>query len=333
MLCLARLLVVAAVIVAWAAPDSRAREFYIAGWNVENLFDTEDDPSIEGDEEYTPEGAKKWSEERLQIKLDNLAHAITKMNEGRGPDVLGVCEVENRKVVEMLVAKLAPLGRKYEIIHKDSNSDRGIDCAIIYDAGVFELVDHKFHYVDASKTRDIVEAKLRHDGKDLFVLMNHWPSRRNDEWQRCLAAAVLRKRLDDILANDSKADVLLLGDFNDETHNVSIEKFLRATGAPGDLADGAFFDTSAAIKEAGKGSYVFENKWDLIDHIIASPGLLDESGYRWKAGSTQRLEFPELFYQPRFPGAIARPSTSYSKDDFHKNGYSDHLALYCIIEQ
>src|SRR5437667_7432508 len=96
---------------------ARSDEFFVGSWNCENLFDTEDDPKVEGDEEYTPDSPKHWTKERLNIKLNNLSSIIRKMNEGRGPDVLGVCEIENRKVVEMLVEKLKPLGRKYDIVH------------------------------------------------------------------------------------------------------------------------------------------------------------------------------------------------------------------------
>ncbi len=316
-----------------AASLSVADEFYVASWNVENLFDTVDDPSLEGDEEYTPESPKKWAPERLEIKLTNLAKAISKMNDGRGPDVLGVCEVENRKVVEMLVGKLAPLGRKYEIIHQDSPSDRGIDCALIYDANVFQHVDHRFHFIDASKTRDIVEAQLRHDGADLYVFMDHWPSRGNDEWQRCLAAAVLRKRLDAILAADPKADFLLLGDFNDESENVSLTKFLLVAPSPKNLPAGSLVDTTAHVQAEGKGTFVYENKWDLLDHIIISPGLLDNAGYHWKPNSTQRIDFPELIFKPNFPGAIERPNASFNRDRFFEQGYSDHLPVGCVIVQ
>src|SRR5215211_3672539 len=98
----------------------QADEFFIGSWNLENLFDTKNDPSVKGDEEYTPESAKHWTKERLDNKLRNLAKIISKMNDDKGPDVLGACEIENREVLEMLVEQLKPLGRKYEIVHKDS---------------------------------------------------------------------------------------------------------------------------------------------------------------------------------------------------------------------
>jgi endonuclease/exonuclease/phosphatase family metal-dependent hydrolase len=306
-------------------------EFHVAFWNVENLFDLEDDPAVEFDEEFTPRSPKRWTAERLEIKLGNLSRVIRKMNDGRGPDVLGLCEVENRQVVELLVAKLAPLGRRYEIVHQDSPSDRGIDCALVFDAGVFGLANSTFHLVDAEKTRDILEAKLRHDGADLWVFVNHWPSRGNKEWQRVKAATVLRTRLDQILAADPKADFLLIGDFNDEPDNASLKDHLRSAASFENLPAGSLYDTTAPIRAAGKGTFVWNNRWELIDHVIASPGLLDQAGFRWAPDSTRRIEFPELFFHPRFPGAIPRPSRSYSGDDFHKNGYSDHLAVECMI--
>jgi endonuclease/exonuclease/phosphatase family metal-dependent hydrolase len=312
---------------------SFGEEFYIASWNVENLFDLDDDPAVELDEEFTPTAPKRWTADRLERKLGNLAHVIKKMNNERGPDVLGVCEVENRKVVEMLVEKLAPLGRKYEIVHQDSPSDRGIDCALIYDANHFGLADSGFHFVDAEKTRDIVEAKLRHTGTDLFVFINHWPSRNNDEQQRIKAASVLRTRLDEILAADAMADIVLVGDFNDEPDNVSIKDHLRAAASDTDLPAGSLFDTTAAIRAANQGTFVWNDQWQLIDHVIVSPGLLDESGFRWKRGSSQRVEFPELFFQPNLPGAIPRPSRSYSDNNFHRAGFSDHLPVACVIEK
>lgn len=319
------------LLIALTISSAHAAEFYIAGWNVENLFDIEDDPNVRGDEDFTPNSRKRWTRERLQIKLNNLSDAIRKMNGGKGPDVLGLCEVENRKVVEMLRDKLAPLGRKYEIVHKDSPSDRGIDCALLYDATVFGLADSKFHFVDANRTRDIVEARLHRDTGDLFVFVNHWPSRRNPEGERLKAADVLRKRIDQILSADPMADIILVGDFNDEPDNVSLKDRLRAVASKDQLPPGALFDTTASLVAANKGTYLYENRWELIDHIIISPGLLDDSGYQWKDGSSNHIIRPELMYQPPYPNAVARPSTSYTRSNFHRNGYSDHLAVGCVL--
>jgi endonuclease/exonuclease/phosphatase family metal-dependent hydrolase len=315
------------------APPAVAEQFHIAFWNVENLFDLEDDPNVELDEDFTPQSPKRWTAERLETKLKNLSSIIRKLNAGRGPDVLGLCEVENRTVVEMLVAALAPLGRKYEILHQDSPSDRGIDCALVYDAGIFGLADSKFHFVDAEKTRDIIEARLRHDGSDLFVFVNHWPSLNNDEWQRIKAATVLRKRLDEILLADAAADIVMGGDFNDEPDNVSLTHFLLSVTQPENAADGKLYDTTAHLAAEGKGTYVFDNKWELIDHILVSPGLLNRTGFSWRADSSQRIEYPEMIYHPRWANAIPRPSRSYSSNDFHANGYSDHLPVACVIEK
>jgi len=165
------------------------------------------------------------------------------------------------------------------------------------------------------------------------VFVNHWPSRNNDESQRITAATVLRKRLDEILTADPKADILLVGDFNDEPDNVSIKDHLRAVATRDTLPAGALYNTSAPIKAANKGSFVWDNDWNLIDQVIISPGLLDDAGYHWKADSTERIEFPEVFYHPSYPDAIPRPSRSYSDNRFHENGYSDHLAAGCVIVQ
>lgn len=325
-----------AAIVAFASASCAAafaEEFYIASWNVENLFDLDDDPNVEFDEDFTPGAPKRWTAERLETKLKNLASAISKMNDGRGPDVLGLCEVENRKVVEMLVEKLAPMGRKYEIVHKDSPSDRGIDCALLVDTNVFGILDAKFHYIEAEKTRDIVEARLRYDNADLFVFVNHWPSRNNEEWQRIAAATVLRKRLDEILAADPEADIVIVGDFNDEPDNISLKDHLRSRASKDNLPAGALYDTTAPIRAVRKGTFVWDNNWNLLDHIIVSTGLLDDTGFRWKADSSKRIDSPELIYHPTVPDQIPRPSSSYSENSFHENGFSDHLAVACVIVQ
>lgn len=303
-----------------------------AFWNVENLFDLDDDPTVEGDEEFTAAGPKQWSQDRVDTKLDNLARVIKNMNNKNGPDVLGLSEVENRLVVEWLVDRLAPLGRDYKIVHQDSPSDRGIDCAMIYDANQFKLDEATFHFVDADKTRDILEATLTRDGRTITCFVNHWPSRGNPESQRFTAADVLRARVDQWLDNDPLADLVIMGDFNDYPQDPSLSDRLQAVGNLSDLSGDALFNSSwTDAPDQRTGSYVYNDKWGVLDQIILSPGMLMPGGVNWGVGSTQSVVLADdQMYDPRGP-APPRPSRSFSRNTFHANGYSDHLPVQCEV--
>ncbi|SIN78017.1 Endonuclease/Exonuclease/phosphatase family protein [Singulisphaera sp. GP187] len=317
-----------------SAPTAR---LLVGFWNTENLFDTVDDPSVAGDEEFTPSGPKQWTNERLEIKLNNLARVISGMNNNAGPDILGLAEVENRAVVEALVAKLESTGRHFEIVHKDSPSDRGIDCALIYDAEVLKLTGATFHNVDLAPgkpTRDIVEAEFDRDGTPLFVFVNHWPSRGNDESQRLKAASTLRGRVDVILAGRADADFVIVGDLNDESGDKSVKTTLKALGSPTCLPTSALFDAMAPIGEdPDRGTIVFQNHWQVFDHLIVSPGLLDQAGFQLVAGSTSpAIVLDSQLFDPAGT-SIPRPNRSYSGNEFHPTGFSDHLPISCILQK
>ena len=250
--------------------SSAAEEFFIAHWNVENLFDTVDDPDVSGDEEFTPDGPKHSDDKRLETKLDNLSKIICKMNDGHGPD-LGLCKVENRKVVEMLVAKLGSLGRDYQIVLKIPQRLRGIDCtARLRRQSVYSSTDSKFHHVDAGNTRDIVEAKLENGGVPLYVFVDHWPAQTHDEDQRSRRRRAA-ERLDEILAADPKADAVAIGDFNDDPDSVALKDHLHAVDSSDNMPAGAVFDTLAPVHAAGKGTFVWDDKWAIArsHHSVA----------------------------------------------------------------
>ena len=308
----------------------RAEEFFIAHWNVENLFDTVDDPNVSGDEEFTPDSPKHWDDKRLETKVDNLSKIICKMNDGHGPDVLGLCEVENRKVVEMLVAKLGTLGRDYQIVHKDSPSERGIDCALVYDAKVFKLADSKFHHVDAGNTVHRRSQAGERRGAALCVCRpSAGPDARRGPAQCRRGRAAPRRnpgRRPERLTRLRSA-----GDFNEDPDSVALKDHLHAVDSSDQMPAGAVFDTSSLVHAAGKGTFVWDDKWQMLDHIILMPGMLDEAGYHWKADSSQPVEFPEQLFHSKREGAIDSPSKSYSKNNFHTDGYSDHLPVSCTI--
>ena len=310
-----------------AAPD----ELFVAFWNVENLFDTVDDPKVEKDEEFTPTADKKWTQTRLEIKLTNLARVICDMNEGRGPDVLGLSEVENRRVVELLVAKLAKLNRRYDIVHQDSPSFRGIDCALIYDQSVCKLAASKFHRIDDMTTRDIVEARVVVDDRSLTVFVNHWPSRYNPDAARVKVAGVLRQRVDELLAANAATDIVIIGDLNDTPANISVSKTLAAVTTP--VRSGReLYDLMGPIHDdPHTGTYVYKNKWGVLDHVIVSPGLLNNSGFALVQSSGRTILKDYQLYVPRKAGQIPKPSRSYTGPYFHQAGYSDHLPVACRL--
>ena len=226
-----------------AVQKTEAGDLGLAFWNVENLFDTVDDPKTEGDEEFTPGEPKEWTETRLELKLKNLARVIGDMNSGRGPDVLGLCEIENRAVLALLVEQLNKSGRSYQIVHEDSPSYRGIDCALLYDAKTVTLDRSQIHRIEKFATRDILEARFTSGGKPFFVFVNHWPSRRNPDENRIEVASVLRRRVDQLLTSNPAVDFAILGDLNDTPADTSVSKTLRTWGNPDELRPGGLFNS------------------------------------------------------------------------------------------
>lgn len=321
-----------AVISVMIGATGRADDLGLAFWNVENLFDTVDDPKTEGDEEFTPGEPKAWTETRLELKLTNLARVIGDMNSGQGPDVLGLCEIENRAVLELLVKTLSKTGRQYEIVHQDSPSFRGIDCALLYDPKKVKFDRSRIHTVKKFPTRDILEARFTSGGEPFFVFVNHWPSRYNDDSHRIEVATVLRKRVDQLLKSNSAVDFAILGDLNDTPANVSVAKTLRTWGNPDELRPGVLFNSMWKFHEQGDaGTYVYKNKWDVLDHIILSPGMLDGQGVDWVRDSTRRVKADYQMYVSKNPGTIPKPSRSYLGPRFFGNGYSDHLPVECRL--
>ena len=182
--------------------NDKENSFYVASWNVENLFDTFDDPYI-NDSEFLPESNKEWTEDKFQKKLSNLAKVINYMNDGCGPDILGLVEIENVNVLKWLVYKFKD--RDYVIVHRDSPDERGIDAALVYDRKIFGIVAIDTIRVEiptGTPTRYILHATLRHLNSNSIIhyFVNHWPSRMGGEVKsepnRISAAKTLRREID-----------------------------------------------------------------------------------------------------------------------------------------
>ena len=312
-------------------------EVRVAFYNVENLFDTEDDP-YRLDEEFLPTSDKKWDNTRYEDKIAKLAKVIAAMNY---PELLGLAEIENEAVLRKLIEHPEMDEAGYDIVHYDSPDVRGIDVALLYRTASFtpessQAIPVSFEDQDY-KSRDIllVSGTLGKDAKynTIHVLVNHWPSRRGgvaqSEARRLTAAQTARNAVDELLQTDPLANVILLGDFNDEPTNRSIREELRATASVKKKDPFQLYNAVAALDEQGRGSYQFRGNWNMLDQIILSQGLVEDarraSDYHYRPDSATVFA-PEWLLQAegKYQGY---PDRTYAGDTY-LGGYSDHLPVY-----
>lgn len=321
-------------------PTSKDKaKLQVAFYNVENLFDTEDDPLTE-DDEFTPHSAKNWSKERYQDKLDKLAKVIDGIGKGKTPAIIGLSEVENAQVMTDLIQK-TPIPDSYQVVHYDSPDVRGIDVGLIYDSEVFKLIDDKkysiqFPFDPLVKTRDIlyVKGSIKEDTIHLFV--NHWSSRRGgqeaSEPKRVTAAKVLRTVLDSVFMSDEDAKVLIMGDFNDEPTNKSVLETLKAKPdtALHSLKPFDLCNMSYTLKQQSYGTYRYKGNWNMLDQMIVSGSLVnDKNGLRIAETTARIFQEPWMMYEDRKYGPS--PSRTYGGPNYY-GGYSDHLPTYLNLK-
>lgn len=310
--------------------------YAISFYNVENLFDTIDDPAT-ADEDFIPSGKLKWNTERYLLKLDHLVEALT-LNQPKNPMLIGLVEVENAAVVKDLAGTGRFAETDYRLAHKESPDTRGIDCALLYDAKRFhpKVIANLAVTLDSVpdfKTRDIlyVQGELI-GGKTLHVFVNHWPSRRGGEeksvHKRKRAAEVARQKIDEILKNDPKANILLMGDFNDHPTDESVEKVLGAkpvTDKTAQLVNLLYDD-----QVAGKGTHNYQNQWGVLDQFIVSSAFFKGKGGIKIRGRDAMIVFEDKLMYIREDGT-KKPSTTYGGPNYY-GGYSDHLPITLYLK-
>ena len=308
----------------------------VAFYNVENLFDTVDDPE-KRDEEYLPDGKNNWTEERYKAKLKNVAKVINSIGNGYTPDIMGLCEIENRKVVEDLITQPELIKNGYQIVHFEAPDRRGIDVGLIYKPKVFipfhtEALELKNPQDTSFKSRDILYVKgLIHKRDTLHVFVNHWPSRRGGkEDMRIEAGKLARKAVDSILTINPNAKIVLMGDFNDDPTNRSIKDELRAGGKQNKLKEGDLFNASYWSFKQGYGSLKYRGAYNLFDQIIVSQGLLrkntDDIFYINKSFRVFEVDWLQN-KSGRYAGYPFRTFAGGA----YLGGYSDHYPTFIIL--
>lgn len=313
--------------------DMKGGDFVVAFYNVENLFDVFDDPK-KNDEDFTPTGKLAWTEDRYRVKLERIAEVIDSLP-GAFPAVMGLCEIENKKVLEDLVKEKAIAGYNYSIIHQDSPDERGIDVAMLYDPKRVKVLFSKYTTInlpDATDpyTRDLLYVKAEIAGDVLHLFVNHWPSRgggqAETEGNRVAVANVVDMMVGDILKSDVQANILLMGDFNDFPSDKSVSSVLNAGVNP----DNRLFNYMYDDEKAGKGSYFYKGSWSPLDQFMASRGLHDGKG-KLVAPDLAASYFTGDFLMFTTNDGQKRPNRTYVGEDY-KAGYSDHLPEYIVIQ-
>jgi predicted extracellular nuclease len=323
-----------------ARPQKNGNRFVVMSYNVENLFDTVNAPQFD-DEDFTPGGKKAWTYERYGKKLDDLTRVILSLPGKELPAIIGLAEIENRKVLEDLVANRGIRRAEYEIIHEEGRDPRGIECALLYRPDQFRYRSHEYIPVEDPVDPDYLYRDILHvtgtgpDGSRLHIFMNHWKSRsggtRETEKKRMFTAITLRKQLDRLLSTGDDLRVILMGDFNDEPTNLSLSGGLSAGGKRKNIQLGDQYNLYYDLHNLeGRGTYGYQGRWNMLDQIIVSYTLLNRDrglstsfdGGRILAEEWMLYENEE--YGESFPAATYRGPVYYG-------GPSDHLPVYVIF--
>ena len=309
-------------------------------YNLENLYDTINQDYVD-DQEFTPEGTRRYTGQIYWDKLSKLDRVLSDLGTDHsidGPAILGVAEIENRSVLRDLCRQEGLKSRNYQIVHYDSKDARGVDVGLLYNPKYFKVLKSEKIFVDLSefgdgKTRDILYVKGLFLGEELHVMVGHWPSRRGGEEasmaRRCKAAQVMRQKSDSVFMENPNANIIAMGDLNDDPVSPSLTDCLKARGTKEEAKDGVFFNPFMDYFNKGIGTLAYNDAWNLFDQIVISPGLVDpNSNLRYSGG----FIFSRKYMVSQDGPYRGYPFRTYS-GDIYSGGYSDHFPTYLVFKK
>ncbi len=318
------------------------RAFYrMMFWNTENFFDTRND-SLVNDEEFLPGGERYWTPKRYQLKLQHTFKVIAAVGGWEPPAVIGLCEVENRKVLNDLYYGTPLCKFPYGIVHKESPDKRGIDVAMLYRKDRLRLIRARWFRVDFEEspgetTRDLLYAMLVPANDTLMldtlhVFVNHWPSRSGgqseSDHKRLTVARLLRSKIDSLMQGSPQAKVVITGDFNDEPSDYSVSGGLGACSVKKKSDTCRLVNLSSVfMDDARTGTHKFDGNWSVLDQFIVSGAMLkDESGFACTPADAHIFSAPFILVNDE-NGLGKRPFRTY--DGYrYAGGFSDHLPVF-----
>ncbi len=317
-------------------------QYTIAFYNLENFFDYKNDQHIL-DDDFTALGRNEWTENRYRKKLAKVSDAISKIGvdyTGKLPALVGVAEVENKKVLNDLINQPKLQSHNYDYIHYNSPDERGIDCALLYCKNIFEVVTAQpipIYLQDEQgqrdTTRDVLYVQGRLAGHLLHVYVNHWPSRRDGSsttnHKRIETARQVMQHIDSIdptgerskLHENNNTFIMVMGDFNDDPENDSVKQGIVPYG---------FDNIAAPLKKFHRGSLNYKKKWNLFDQIIVSENMHNDLPGQLYIHKTDI--FDDIMLRQWKGKYRGHPARTFIKGRY-AGGYSDHFPVYTILRR
>jgi len=310
----------------------------IGFYNVENLFDTIDDPN-KNDEQFLPDGDYRWTSERYYFKLDRLSTVISEIAKlDGGLVVLGVSEIENEQVLLDLAAteRLAPY--KLAVCHHESPDRRGVDVAFFYDPSRFRILSTKAYPTIVPNNPDFITRDQWLmtgilDGVDtLDIVVNHWPSKSGGEKRslpgRTAAGQLGRHIADSVLQSRPNAKFIYMGDLNDNPTAKCMMAEMNTKTKPEKLTDMDLYNPMWKLFRNGLGSYAYRDTWEMLDNIIISGGLVNAAPgtYRFRTAHIFRKDY--MF--TKTGSYMDYPFRTFAGGNY-QGGFSDHLPVYIVL--
>ncbi|MDQ3761815.1 MAG: endonuclease/exonuclease/phosphatase [Actinomycetota bacterium] len=314
--------------------------YYIAWWNVENLFDEENSPRrTDKVARALGKSIVGWTPALRDRKINQLTSVIVRMNAGNGPDLLGICEVENEFIVNRLTDAVNALlpGRAYQVVHADTVDERGIDIAFLFDPALFTApADQRFQHVVMRRTatREIFQVNFRtHRGRTWAIFGNHWPSRSGGQMEsagyRAIAGETLayfHQRVWEV--HGKSTPVLAMGDFNDEPFDLSLIQYALSTRQRAKVLSGPsprLWNLMWHILGTGEGTLYFDNFANLFDQFLVNRNMARQtSPIRASPDSVELIRFPGMVSTGTYPAPV--PFGGMGKP-VNADGYSDHFPI------
>jgi len=308
--------------------------YTVAFYNLENLFDTKNNPNTL-DDDFTSDGRKKWSYKRYRRKIKKLGNVISQLGIEKShfaPALVGVVEVENQMVLKDLVQTTHLRNHNYGIVHYDSPDERGIDVALLYKKELFELLHSETFplylenkYGERDYTRDVLMVQGNLNGELVYILVNHWPSRRSGsnetEEKRIKAAQLVSKIITKINTETYNAKIIIMGDFNDDPTSISIKKH---------LVNENLYNPMEHLIATGNGTLNHKKTWHLFDQIIFTKNFFPNEVNR------HSFKYAEVFdkhflkeWNGKYKG---NPFRTYI-GKWYQGGFSDHFPVYIYLKK